>query len=174
MLSSQPVHLLISACLLMCQTSFPPFYMLLLTSKSARSIVIRIHVIMPFCFQAHHLPSRQFFVDLAVFSSLHDAISNSTTIIILKRLSNEIHASGYHPLTPLLAETAWRSMVNYTNYDEYVNSRFRLVAMLNFSHYGIYSQLVIIACRAIQINFGFTISIQSKFMEIKYKFNNCD
>ena len=63
-----------------------------------------------------------------------------------------------------------RSWVNYTKYEEYVNSRFRLVAMLNFTHYGIYSQLVTIARRAIQINFGFTISSQSQFMAIKSEF----
>ena len=42
--------------------------------------------------------------------------------------------------------------------------------MLNFTHYGIYSQLVTMARRAIQINFGFTISSQSKFMAIKSEF----
>ena len=40
-----------------------------------------------------------FIVDLAVFSFLFDAISNGTTIISLNRLSNKIHASGYHPLS---------------------------------------------------------------------------
>ena len=40
-----------------------------------------------------------FVVDLAVFSSLFDAISNGTTIISLNRLANKIHASGYHPLS---------------------------------------------------------------------------
>ena len=40
-----------------------------------------------------------FIVDLVVFSSLFDAISNGTTIISLNRLSNKIHASGYHPLS---------------------------------------------------------------------------
>ena len=40
-----------------------------------------------------------FFVDLAIFSSVLNAISNGTTIISLNRLSNKIHASGYHPLS---------------------------------------------------------------------------
>ena len=40
-----------------------------------------------------------FIVDLTVFSFLLDAISNGTTIISLNRLSNKIHASGYHPLS---------------------------------------------------------------------------
>ena len=40
-----------------------------------------------------------FIVDLAVFSSLLDAISNGTRIISLNRLSNKIHVSGYHPLS---------------------------------------------------------------------------
>ena len=40
-----------------------------------------------------------FIVDLAVFSSLFDVISNGTTMISLNRLFKKIHASGYHPLS---------------------------------------------------------------------------
>ena len=40
-----------------------------------------------------------FIVDLAVCSSILDAISNDPTIISLNRLSNTIHTNGYHPLS---------------------------------------------------------------------------
>ena len=39
-----------------------------------------------------------FYIDLAVFSSLLDAISNGATTISLNPLQNKIHEGGYHPL----------------------------------------------------------------------------
>ena len=38
--------------------------------------------------------------------------------------------------------------------------------MLNFTHYGIYPQLVTIACRAIQINFGFTYQANQNLWQL--------
>ena len=46
-----------------------------------------------------------FIVDLAVCSSLLDAISNGTTIISLNRLSNKIHESDYYPLSIPVSRT---------------------------------------------------------------------
>ena len=50
-----------------------------------------------------------------------------------------------------------QTRVNYTNYDEFVNSRWRLVVMLNFLHHCI-PPLLTIACRAKHIKSDYNIS----------------
>ena len=51
-----------------------------------------------------------------------------------------------------------QTRVNYTNYDEFVNSRWQLVVMLNFLHHCIYPPLLTIACRAKHIKSDYNIS----------------